>query len=96
MPMKTMWVACSCELTPTKVRANLRRRTMREVDLSALTGLKTDNDDGLDLALHVRGEDDLWLRFEDSVSLNDFISSLRIIIGHSNTYKYVLEIEEMR
>ena len=49
----------SLKITPTKVRANLRRRTMREVDLSALTGLETDIDGGLDLALHVRGEDDL-------------------------------------
>ena len=95
MPMKTIWVPCSCEITATKVRAYLRRRTMRKVDLQALTGLKREGELGLDVALHIRGEADLWFRFPSLLDFNEFIKCLVAVKGTSFTYKYVRRIDEM-
>ena len=49
----------------------------------------------MDLALHIRGEEHLWFRFDSSAILNEFIDELRQVIGTNNTYRYVLEIGEM-
>ena len=95
MPIKTFWVKCSCEITATKVRAYLPRRTLRNVDLHDLTGLKRGGELGLDVALNVRGGEDLWLRFPSTLAYKDFLQCLVLVKGTAFTYKYVHEIDEM-
>ena len=67
---------------------------MREISLASLTGLRTDVDGGLDLALQVRDQEELWLRFESNDNLNEFIGELRVFCTNY-VYRYVNEIEEM-